>query len=668
MSNEHTNDAPRAAAGDAQPNTRAEAPARGRGRGQGKPRAQQSAHAQEKPSSEGGSGEQRSQSRRRRNTTRHKTVSVEHKRPQITPEDQMEKESFSKPRTRNASKTTEGARRRSGVKKNPAAKLKIIPLGGLDAIGKNMTVFECGDDMLLVDAGLMFPDDDHPGIDLILPDYTYVLENEHKLRGIIITHGHEDHTGSLPYLMKDLSRKVPIYATKMTLGLIEGKFKEHRVKAKLAEIKAGDEIKLGSFIVDFFAVNHSIPGAVGVFMQSPAGTVLHTGDFKLDQSPIDGVHTDFGALSRFAKMGVDLMMSDSTNAQNPNFTPSEAEVGKTLRAIIENAKGRVIIASFASHIHRLQQIADAAVANGRKVVVTGRSMVQNTDIARRLGYLKIQDVDLIDAYDLKGTPPEKVVIMCTGSQGEPLSALARIANGEHRTIQIDQGDTVIISATPVPGNEKAVTRVVNSLAKIGCDVYDKKRAMVHVSGHAGAEELKLVLSIVQPKHFMPVHGEATHLRAHARLAEATGVDARNIFLCENGDTLELSEAGVRFGEPVESGIVYVDGLSVGDTSKDVLEERQALSNYGFAAICAAVSTRKKQIEGTVRVEMRGITGGDVAMLRREASDTVKATLRRALDKGTKGKDLEKVCRDALLSLLWERTKQRPMVVSTIIEL
>ena len=671
MSNEHING--EANAGNSQKSAADRSETRRAPRSQNQNQSQsqgrsQSRGGQAKPAAEGAASEQRSQNRRRRNTTRHKTVSVEHKRPQITPEDQMEQESFSKPRTRNASKTTGGTRRRAGVKKNPAAKLKIIPLGGLDAIGKNMTVFECGDDMLLVDAGLMFPDDDHPGIDLILPDYTYVLENEHKLRGIIITHGHEDHTGSLPYLMKDLSRKVPIYGTKMTLGLIEGKFNEHRVKAKLAEIKAGDEIKLGGFIVDFFAVNHSIPGAVGVFMQSAAGNVLHTGDFKLDQSPIDGVHTDFGALARFSKMGVDLMMSDSTNAQNPNFTPSEAEVGRTLRRIIENAKGRVIIASFASHIHRLQQIADAAVANGRKVVVTGRSMVQNTDIARRLGYLKIQDVDLIDAYDLKGTPPEKVVIMCTGSQGEPLSALARIANGEHRTIQIDQGDTVIISATPVPGNEKAVTRVVNSLAKIGCEVYDKKRAMVHVSGHAGAEELKLVLSIVQPKHFMPVHGESTHLRAHARLAEATGVDPRKIFLCENGDTLELSEAGVRFGEPVESGIVYVDGLSVGDTSRDVLDERQALSNYGIATIAAAVNVRKKQIEGPVRVEMRGITGGDVAQLRREAGETVKGTLRRALDKGTKGKDLEKVCRDALLSLLWERTKQRPMVVCAIIEL
>ncbi len=599
----------------------------------------------------------------RRRTTRHKTVTLEHKRPKITPEDQMEQEHFSKPRTRKSGSNA----RRKGVERKAGATLRVIPLGGLDAIGKNMTAFECGNDMVLVDAGLMFPDDDHPGIDLVLPDYTYVLENEHKLRGIIITHGHEDHTGSLPYLMKDLSRKVPLYATKMTLGLVEGKFNEHRIKGKLAEVAPGDQIKMGCFVIDFYAVNHSIPGALGLFIQSPAGNVLHTGDFKLDQSPIDGVHTDFGALARFNKMGVDLMMSDSTNAMNTNFTPSEAEVGRTLRPIIENARGRVIIASFASHIHRLQQVADAAVACGRKVVVTGRSMVQNTDIARRLGYLKIQDIDLIDAYDLKDTPPEKVVIMCTGSQGEPLSALARIANGEHRTIELEAGDTVIISATPVPGNEKAVTRVINQLSKIGCDIYDKKRAMVHVSGHASAEELKLVLSIVQPRHFMPVHGEVAHLRAHAKLAEATGVSPKNIFLCENGDTLELSETGVRFGEPVESGVVYVDGLSVGDTSKDVLAERQSLGGSGVAFISAAVDLRTRQLKGELRVEMRGITGGDVSDLRREASTAITSTLRNSLEKGARGRNLEKSCRDSLLSLLWERTKQRPMIVTSIIE-
>ncbi|WP_417142609.1 ribonuclease J [Raoultibacter massiliensis] len=617
-----------------------------------------------------------SQARKEKNTRSYKHVQLERKRPQLTKGDDAQSTPSAKrggaggqsrpPRSR----SQQGERRSADVpKKDPKATLKIIPLGGLDAIGKNMTAFECKGDMILDDAGLMFPDDDHPGIDLILPDYTYVLENAEKLRGIIITHGHEDHTGTLPYLLKDLDRQVPIYATKLTLGLIEGKLAEHKIKnAKLVEIKPGDQIKLGCFTAEFFAVNHSIPGAVGVFFQSPAGNVLHTGDFKLDQTPIDGVHTDFGALSKFSKIGVDLMMSDSTNAQNPNFTPSEAEVGKNLSKIISQAKGRVIIASFASHIHRMQQICDAAIANGRKVVVTGRSMIQNTDIARRLGYLKVSDTDIIDAYDLKGIPAEQVVIMCTGSQGEPLSALSRIANGEHRTISIEEGDTVIISATPVPGNEKAVTRVINSLAKIGADVYDKKRAMVHVSGHAGAEELKLVLSIVQPRSFMPVHGEATHLRAHAQLAEATGVASENIFICENGESLELTAKGVKRGETVQSGIVFVDGLSVGDTSQSVLDERNALGSQGFATVAAAVSKKRKDVVGDVRVEMHGITGGDDEYLQQDAAQTVCNALKRALSKETQTRELEKACKSALLSILWERTKQRPMVIVNVLDI
>ncbi len=335
--------------------------------------------------------------------------------------------------------------------------------------------------------------------------------------------------------------------------------------------------------------------------------------------------------------------------------------------IISQAKGRVIIASFASHIHRMQQICDAAVAAGRKVVVTGRSMIQNTDIARKLGYLNISDNDLIDAYDLKGIPSDQVVIMCTGSQGEPLSALARIANGEHRTIDIEPGDTVIISATPVPGNEKAVTRVINSLAKIGADVYDKSRARVHVSGHAGAEELKIMLSIVGPKAFMPVHGEATHLRAHARLAEATGVDPANIFVLENGESLELSTKGIRMGDPVESGVVYVDGLSVGDTSQDVLDERTKLGNQGFASVAAAVNLKTRKIVGEVQLEMHGITGGDDYYLADEAVTSLKNALNRQLAKGGGVKELRKVARDALLSVLWDRAKQRPMVCVSIIE-
>lgn len=546
--------------------------------------------------------------------------------------------------------------------------MKVIPLGGLDAIGKNMTVFECGDDLIVDDCGLMFPDDDHPGVDLILPDYTYVLENAEKLRGIVVTHGHEDHTGTIPFLLQDLDTVVPIYGTKMTLGLIEGKLNEYKIKnAKLIEINPGDQVKLGCFTVNFYAVNHSIPGAVGLFVQSPAGNVLHTGDFKLDQTPIDGVTTDFAALSQFGKIGVDLMMSDSTNATKIGFTPSEATVGKVLNQLINQATGRVIIAAFASHIHRMQQICDAAVANGRKVVVTGRSMVQNTDIARKLGYLQISDDDLIDAYDMKSIPADQVVVMCTGSQGEPLSALARIANSDHRTIAIEEGDTVIISATPVPGNEKAVTRVINSLAKIGADVYDKDRAMVHVSGHGSSEELKLVLSMVKPKAFLPVHGEATHLRAHANLALATGVDPEKIFICENGETLEMDAEGIRLGETVPSGVVFVDGVSVGDTSQYVLDQRHTMSSQGVAVVSAAYSATMKEVRGEVRVELRGITGQDDEYLVYEAQEVVFGAFRRALQKGHETKDLRKIVKDALLSLLWERIKQRPMVIVTLIE-
>ncbi|MEF2655135.1 MAG: ribonuclease J [Eggerthellaceae bacterium] len=609
---------------------------------------------------------------RNKEVVRH--VHLERTRPKLSNYDDKspeKKDRKQQSKRTNSQSSTRGKKvvRNTRNKRDPKAKLKIIPLGGLDAIGKNMTCFECGNDMVLDDAGLMFPDDNHPGIDLILPDYSYVLEHADKLRGIVITHGHEDHTGSLPYLLKDLDRQVPIYATKLTLGLIEGKLAEHKIKnARLCEIKPGQSIKLGCITAEFFSVNHSIPDAVGVFFQSPAGNVLHTGDFKLDQSPIDGVHTDFGALARFSKMGVDLMMSDSTNASNPNFTPSEAEVGKALDAIISQAQGRVIAASFASHIHRMQQICDAAVRNGRKVAVTGRSMVQNTDIARRLGYLNIADKNLIDAYDLKGCPPDSYVVMCTGSQGEPLSALARIANGNHKTISIEEGDTVIISATPVPGNEKAVTKVINDLAKIGADVYDKSRARVHVSGHASAEELKLVLSIVQPKYFMPVHGEATHLRAHARLAQATGVKKENIFLCENGDSLELTTRGVKPAKPVSSGIILVDGLSVGDTSEFILNERTNLGSQGVAVIACAIKKGTHDLLGAVQVEMHGIPGGDERKFVDAVRTSVSNALKRSLAKNDDLKAVKRSARSALLSILWERTNQRPLVVINILEI
>lgn len=553
--------------------------------------------------------------------------------------------------------------------KGKTAPLKVIPLGGLDGIGKNMTVIECGPDMMLVDAGLMFPDDSQPGIDLVLPDYTYVLENEDKLRGIIITHGHEDHTGALPYLLQDLNNKVPIFSSKLTLGFIEGKLSEFRIRApKFREVKGGSHVNLGCLSVDFFSMTHSIPGALGIFVKSPQGTVMHTGDFKLDQTPIDGVTPDYAAITRFGKSGVDLLLSDSTNATVPGFTKSEAEVGHSLYDAIKNAEGRVFVASFSSHIHRLQQICDAAKACGRKIVVTGRSMLTNTRVARELGYLKIDENDLVDAYELNGIPENKVVIMCTGSQGEPLSALSRMANGEHKTLSIHDGDTVIISATPVPGNEKAVQQVVNSLAKLGCDVYDKHRCLVHVSGHGSQEELKLMLAMARPTYFMPVHGEAVHLRAHAKLGEKMGIPRDNIFVIDNGDSLEMRAGKVKRGRAVESGVVYVDGLRIGDTDPIVLRDRQKLANDGMVTVVATMSTKRKKIEA-IEVSGRGVSFTIDDEFTSDASDSIMKMIEKgSFNFTSSGTDaLRKAVRDSLSNFIWNRTHTRPMIIPVVME-
>lgn len=547
--------------------------------------------------------------------------------------------------------------------------LKIIPLGGLDGIGKNMTVFECGDDMVLVDAGLMFPDDSQPGIDLVLPDYTYVLENEEKLRGIIVTHGHEDHTGSLPYLLQDLNNKVPIFSSKLTLGFIEGKLSEFRIRApKFREVKGGSHVNLGGISLDFFSMTHSIPGALGVFIRTNQGTVMHTGDFKLDQTPIDGVTPDYAAISRFAKQGIDLLLSDSTNATVPGFTKSEAEVGPNLLHAIKNAPGRVFVASFSSHIHRLQQICDAARKCGRKVVVTGRSMLTNTRVARELGYLNIDDADIIDAFDIDNLPDDKIVVMCTGSQGEPLSALSRMANGEHKTLSIHEGDTVILSATPVPGNEKAVQQVVNSLAKLGCDVWDKNRVLVHVSGHGSQEELKLLMAMAKPTYFMPVHGEAVHLRAHAQLARKMGIKDDHIFILDNGDTLEMRGGIVKRGTPVESGVVYVDGLRIGDTDPIVLRDRQKLANDGMVTAVAIVSLKHKKIEA-IEFSGRGVSFA----IDDQFSEDASASIMKTIEKGkfsftSSGSDaIRKAVRDSLSNFIWSRTRTRPMIIPVVME-
>lgn len=547
--------------------------------------------------------------------------------------------------------------------------LRIIPLGGLDGIGKNMTVFECGDDMVLVDAGLMFPDDSQPGIDLVLPDYTYVLENEDKLRGIVVTHGHEDHTGALPYLLQDLNNKVPIFSSKLTLGFIEGKLSEFRIRApKFREVKDGSHINLGSISLDFFSMTHSIPGALGVFIKTPQGTVLHTGDFKLDQTPIDGVTPDYAAINKFAKQGIDLLLSDSTNATVPGFTKSEAEVGPQLLHAIKNAPGRVFVASFSSHIHRLQQICDAAKKCGRKVVVTGRSMLTNTRVARELGYLKVDESDLVDAFDIGNLPEDKIVVMCTGSQGEPLSALSRMANGEHKTLSIHEGDTVIISATPVPGNEKAVQQVINSLAKLGCDVWDRHRALVHVSGHGSQEELKLMLAMTKPTFFMPVHGEAVHLRAHAELARKVGMRDDHIFILDNGESLEMRDGNVRVGPSVESGIVYVDGLRIGDTDPIVLRDRQKLANDGMVTAVAVVSLKRKKID-SIEFSGRGVSFAIDDAFTDDASDAIMKTIEKGKFNYTaSGTDaLRKAVRDSLTNFIWSRTHTRPMIIPVVME-
>ena len=421
----------------------------------------------------------------------------------------------------------------------------------------------------------------------------------------------------------DLGRKVPVYSSKLTLGIIEGKLAEHKINSpKFREVKNGSHLNLGSFSIDFFSMTHSIPAALGVYMRTPAGSVLHTGDFKLDQTPIDGVLPNYQAINRFATQGIDLLLSDSTNATRPGFTPYESAVGPQLRHIIKNAPGRVIVASFSSHIHRLQQVCDASVAVGRKVVVTGRSMVTNTKIARELGYLRISDNDIVDAYDIGDIPDDKIVVLCTGSQGEPMSALARMANGDHKSLTITADDTVIISATPVPGNEKSVQSIINALSKIGCHIFDKSNTLVHVSGHGSQEELKLMLAMTKPRYFMPVHGEAVHLRAHAKLAESMGMKPSHIFVADNGDTLEMRGGKVSWGKPVDSGVVYVDGLSVTDANPVVFRDRQKLASDGIVTCVVTVQLRSKRV-GDVEVACRGVSFADDEQLLSEAQASVK---------------------------------------------
>lgn len=550
-------------------------------------------------------------------------------------------------------------------------RLRVIPLGGLDEIGKNMTVLEYGDDLVVVDAGLMFPDVELPGVDLVLPDYSYILKRRNKLRGIVITHGHEDHTGALPYLLRDLGEPVPVLGTKLTCGLIEGKLAEFNIKKpKLREVKPGMHVTLGCFGFDFIATNHSIPDSVALMIRTPVGNVLHTGDFKFDQTPIDGRGTDFAALTRAGRDGVVLLLSDSTGAESKGYTRPEREIGATLHRIIEDAPQRVIVASFSSHVHRVQLVCDAAVDNGRKVVVTGRSMIKNTGIARELGFLDIAPENIVDAFDAGDLPPEKIVILSTGSQGEPLSALARMANGDHRTVAIEASDTVIISASPIPGNEKAVSRVINRLSKAGASIFHKGVADVHVSGHASAEELKLMLTMTKPRHFMPVHGETRHLMAHARLALGVGMAEEDIFVMEVGECLEIDERGVAklTGKVAEAGVVYVDGLHVGDVNDIVLRDRQQLSSDGIATVIVAIDGRTHAVTGEPELIVRGLPVAESAEMMDQARARIRKALQRMHKEGvTDHSVIQRAIRDALSQYLWESLRRRPMIIPVVME-
>jgi ribonuclease J len=547
--------------------------------------------------------------------------------------------------------------------------LKVIPLGGLGAIGKNMMVLEYGDAMLVVDAGLMFPDDEMLGIDLVLPDFSYVVENKHRLLGIILTHGHEDHVGALPYLLKQVD--TPVYGTKLTLGLVNSKLGEHGLqgKASLNEISSAKPLTLGPFKLEFLEVSHSIPDGVGLGIHTPVGTIVHTGDFKLDQTPIDFRPT---AMQRFAELGskgVLLLLSDSTNADVPGFTTPERNVGRALESIFALAPGRVIVASFASHIHRIQQVMDVAARHGRSLAVIGRSMVKNVNIAQNLGYLNVPDGLLIKPHEIGLLPPDRVTILSTGSQGEPLSALARIASRGHPLVEIVKGDTVVISARAVPGNETSVYRTIDRLFAAGARVIYESSAGVHVSGHAAAEELKVMLNLVRPKYFMPVHGEHRHMHFHAELARATGIPSENVFLLENGDILELKADSAGIAGRVQAGMILVDGFAMGDFRDLVLRDRQHLASDGLVIIVVARRAQDGQIVGEPEVLFRAFAhAGDLDELTEKTKKRVVEAL--GGEEMTQASDITVVktrVHDVVQKFLHKEAGRRPMVLPVVVD-
>ncbi|MGD0779811.1 MAG: ribonuclease J [Dehalococcoidales bacterium] len=551
----------------------------------------------------------------------------------------------------------------------PRSKLKVIPLGGLGEIGKNMLVLEYENDIIIIDAGLMFPEEEMLGIDLVIPDFSYVTERKEKIRGIIITHGHEDHIGALPYLLPQLDN-VPVYSSKLTNGLIQVKLKERRTRegVNLKVLNFGKEITLGRFRVELFPVCHSIPDSCGIIIRTPEGIIIHSGDFKIDHTPVNGKPTDLSRLAQLGAQGVLLLLSDSTYAELPGYTPSEQIVGESLDHFIANAPGRVIVTTFSSLISRVQQVIDAAAKHGRRVFIVGRSMTETVRISLELGYLNAPDGILGKIEEVRGLPNNKIVLITTGSQGEPTSALVRMANRDHKHVHIQRGDTIILSSTPVPGNESLVNRTVDSLFKQGAQVIYSKLGQVHVHGHGSQEELKLILSLVKPRFFVPVHGEYRHLSLHAHLAESVGMPHDNIFILEDGDILELNANYARKTGKVNSGHVYVDGLSVGDIGGVVLRTRRMLSRDGIVVAIIAVNRQTGKLVGRPDIVSRGFVD------EREFGDMIEESrqlLAKALDhaggRNTEWSFINSKVRDTLDKFYYDRTKRRPMILPFMVK-
>ena len=548
------------------------------------------------------------------------------------------------------------------------SRLKMIPIGGLSEIGKNMMVLEYEDDIIVIDAGLMFPGEEMLGIDLVIPDISYLVENREKLRGIVITHGHEDHIGALPFLLPQLN--VPIYATKLTQGLVRVKLKERKAlsAAKLKVVSPGEQVTLGKFKIEFFLVCHSIPDAVGLIIHTPVGIVVHSGDFKLDYTPVSGKPTDLSRLAQLGAQGVLLLLSDSTYAELPGYTPSERVVGEALEHIMADAPGRVIVTTFSSLVSRVQQVIDAAAKYGRRVFIVGRSMSDTTRMALELGYLNAPDGILGRIDEARGLPRDKIVFITTGSQGEPTSALVRMANRDHPQVHIHHGDTIVMSATPVPGNEAVVNRTVDSLFKQGAQVLYDKVAKVHVHGHGSQEELKLLLNLVKPKFFVPIHGEYRHLSLHAKLAQSVDILKDNTFVLEDGDILELSSQSAKITGKVSSGNVYVDGLSVGDIGGVVLRNRRMLSKDGMVVAIIAINRQTGRLVGRPDIVTRGFV--DTRKFRSmldESRDLLMRTLDHTGVRTAEWSFINNKVRDTLDKFYYERTKLRPMILPFMVK-